>query len=268
MPDFFTYLTEYSFLQNAVIAGLLSGIACGITGVFVYVKKMSSISGGMAHTVMGGLGIAYFFNLNPILGALVFAIFAAFIIGFVKINLKQNEDTIISALWAIGMAVGIIFTYLTPGYNVQLLSFLFGNILLVTTENLYILLVVDIIIIVTVVINYRKLVFISFDEEFARLRGLNVKFYYLMLLSLIAVTIVVLLQTVGIILVIALLTLPPAISAMLVSDMRKMMVYSSILIFLFILAGLALSFYANLPSGASIIVIAGAVYLLAFLIKR
>ncbi len=268
MYELLNILTEFSFLKFAFLAGLLSGVATGITGSFVVVKRISYIGGGISHAVMGGLGIAYFAGINPMYGALAFALFSAVIISLVKMNLRQNEDTVISALWSIGMATGLIFAFITPGYNVNLLSFLFGNILMVTSENLVLLLILDIIIITVVSLFYRQLVFICFDEEYARIRGLKVDLLYFILISLIALTVVVLVQTVGVILVIALLTLPSAIAAIFTKRIKKMIVASILLNYLFIFAGIFTAFLADLPAGATIILITGAGYLLAFIIKN
>ncbi|NLT52377.1 MAG: metal ABC transporter permease [Ignavibacteria bacterium] len=268
MYELLNILTEFTFLKFAFLAGLLSGVATGITGSFVVVKRISYIGGGISHAVMGGLGIAYFAGINPMYGALAFALFSAVIISIVKMNLRQNEDTVISALWSIGMATGLIFAFITPGYNVNLLSFLFGNILMVTTENLVLLLILDIIILVVVLLFYRQLVFICFDEEYARIRGLKVDLLYFILISLIALTVVVLVQTVGVILVIALLTLPSAIAAIFTKRIKKMILSSILLNYLFIFTGILTAFLTDLPAGATIILITGAGYLLAFIIKH
>lgn len=261
--DISSIFENYGFLTNSIIAVILSSIACGITGTFVVVKKISYIGGGIAHAVMGGLGIAYFIGVNPIYGALVFSVFAAILIGYVKLKLKQNEDTMISALWAVGMATGIIFAYLTPGYNVNLLSFLFGNVLMISSESLWLLLILDLIIAGFVFVYYKQLIFITFDEEYAAVRGINVNLLTILLLIMVALTIVILVQTVGLILVIALLTLPSAIAGMFSDTLYKMIFLSIGLILLFSLGGLALAFGVNLPSGASIILMAGAGYLAA-----
>jgi len=268
MDDIFYFITQHLFIQNAILAGILSGIACGITGTYVVVKKISYISGGIAHAVMGGLGIAYFLQINPLLGALVFAIVAAVLIGTVRLSFKQNEDTVISALWSIGMAIGIIFTYLTPGYNVDLLSFLFGNILMVSRANLLVLLVLNVVIGGIVFIFYRQFKYVCFDEEYARLRGIRVSRIYLLLLSLIALTVVILIQTVGLILIIALLTLPASIATLFSKNMGKIMLLAIVFSILFTQTGLLLSFSLNLPSGASIILVAGLAYLLTMGIRQ
>ena len=159
MQDFISAILAFQFMQNALFAGLLSGIACGITGTFVVIKKISYLSGGIAHAVMGGVGIAYYFGINPFYGALVFAVLSAILIGLVKLHFRQNEDTMISAMWSTGMAVGIIFMYLTPGYNADLLSFLFGNILMVSRDNLLLIAALDLVIIIIVTVFYRQLIY-------------------------------------------------------------------------------------------------------------
>ena len=268
MSEFISFLTDNLFIQHAVIASVLSSIACGITGTFVVVKKISYIAGGIAHAVVGGLGIAYFLNFNPLIGALVFAVVAALAIGLVKLRLRQNEDTVISALWAIGMAVGLIFAYLTPGYNVNLLSFLFGNILMVTAESNLILLLLDILIVLLVLLFYKQFVYLSFDEEYTKIRGVKVESLYLLMLVIVALTVVILVQTVGLILVIALITLPSAIALMFSKSILRMIAVSMLLILIFNLVGLYVSLTLNLPTGASIILITGIGYLSAVAIKR
>lgn len=260
--------TEYNFITYAILAGILSSISCGISGTFIVAKKISYLGGGIAHAVVGGLGIAYFLGINPLYGALAFAIVAALLIGTVKLKLKQNEDTVISALWSIGLAIGIIFANLTPGYNVNLMSYLFGNILLVSSESLWIMLVLDIAILFLVFIFYKQFVYVCFDEEYSYVSGINVEFIYLLLLVIIAFTIVILVQSVGLVLVIALLTLPSAIASMFSNSILKMIFISMLLILLFTLIGFVFSYYANLPSGASIILITGIGYIFSFFIKR
>ena len=268
MNDFITALFQHTFLQNAVLGGILSSIVCGIMGTFVVIKRIVFISGGIAHTILGGVGIAYYLGIEPIIGAFVFAVLAAIIIGLVKLKAKQQEDTVIGALWAIGMAIGVIFMYLTPGYNVDLLTYLFGNILLVSKSDILILIFLNILIIGMVILFYRQFLAITFDEEFSRLRGLPVDFLYILLLILIALTIVVLIRIVGLILVIALLTLPAAISFLYMKTPAKMMITAIILGLIFTFLGIFLSFEMNLPSGAAIIITSGFMYLLALNLKR
>jgi zinc transport system permease protein len=267
MKTFTTVFFTHTFLINAVIVALLASVACGITGTFVVVKRITYLGGGIAHTVVGGLGIAYFLGINPIYGALMFAVAAAILIGEVKLRLRQHEDTAIGALWSVGMAVGIIFAALTPGYKVDLLSFLFGNILMVTSDSLWILAVLDMLIILTVFVLFRQFIAICFDEEHAALRGIPVEILYLLLLCLVAFTVVILIQIVGLILVIALLTLPAAAAGVFARSTGGMMILAVLLSMAVSLAGIAISFALNLPTGATIVLMAGIVYFAAMSLR-
>ncbi len=266
--DFIEALLRHNFLQNALFAGVLASIACGITGTFVVIKRITFISGGIAHTALGGIGIAYYFGVDPIIGASLSALFAAIILGIVTIKMNEQSDTVIGALWAIGMAVGVIFISITPGYNVNLMSYLFGNILMVSGNDLYILFILDIAIIIVVMFFFRQFISISFDEDYSKLRGLWVNTVYILLLCLIALTIVILIRIVGLILVIALLTLPAAISRIYLNRIVMIIIFSIIMGLLFTVSGLVLSYNSNLPAGATIIVIAGFFYLFALTFKK
>ncbi len=268
MGEFFQALQQFSFMQNAVAAGILASLASGIIGTYVVVKRITFISGGIAHAVLGGMGVAYYLGADPLHGAIAAAVFSALLMGFVNLRAKQHEDTIMGALWAVGMAVGIIFMSLTPGYNVDLMSFLFGNILMVTDPVLRILLILDAAILLIVAVFYRQFMAVVFDEEQARLRGLPVDFLYMLLLCLIALTVVILMKIVGLILVIALLTLPAAIAGLYTSKLSRMMVAASLLSLGFTLAGLIASYHFNLPAGAVIVVLTGLGYLIALAAKR
>jgi zinc transport system permease protein len=262
MMEFFNALTTTPFMQYALIAGLLASVSCGVVGTYVVTKKISLVSGGIAHTVLGGVGLVCFLNkvygmnIPPLYGALVVALLAAIVIGLVKIYGEHDADTVIAALWSVGMATGVIFIALTPGYNNDLMSYLFGNILMVTKQDLYLLVLLDTFVIIVGVALYHKLSAICFDEDFARVKGINVTFYYLLLLCLTAITIVTLIQVVGLILVIALLTIPSAIAKQYSNSMWKMMIWAVILGAFFTLSGLVLSYGPDLPSGAVIIIIA------------
>ncbi|MDY6915439.1 MAG: metal ABC transporter permease [Candidatus Cloacimonadota bacterium] len=268
MTDFFYSVLHHSFLQNAILAGILASIVCGITGTFVIIKRITFISGGIAHSVLGGVGVAYYLGIEPLIGAFVFAILSAVIIGLIKLKGKQHEDTVISALWAVGMAMGVIFMHLTPGYQSDLMTYLFGNILLVSRLDLWILVILNLIIIGSVILLYRQFIAISFDEKYARISGLKVNFLYIFLLILIALTIVVLIQIVGIILVIALLTLPAAIAFLFGKSPAAMMFFSAILGIIFTGSGIAFSYYHNLPTGPTIIIVGGIAYLTSIILKR
>ena len=261
LSEFLEALGQYTFIQNAVLAGVLSSFACGVTGVYVVVKRITFLSGGIAHAVLGGIGVAYYLGKDPLSGAVVTALLSALLLGMINLTTRQHEDTIIGALWAVGMATGIIFITLTPGYSVDLMSFLFGNILMVTAPVLWALVILDLIILLLVVVFYRQFLLVCYDEEYARLRGLPVKLLYILLLALIALTVVVLIRVVGLIMVIALLTLPAAMAGLFTHNLRQMMVSAMGLSFISILAGLVISYNLNLPSGATIVIIAGLSYL-------
>ncbi len=260
MDGFFTALAQHAFLQTAVAAALLASIGCGVMGTYVVVKRIAFIAGGIAHSVLGGMGAAVYFGFDPLHGALLAAIAAALLIGWVRLHWQAQEDTLIGALWAIGMAIGVIFISKTPGYQSDLMSYLFGNILLVPRESLWFMLAMDIVLLVVVAVYHRQLLAVVFDEEFARLRGIPVGFFYLLLLNLVAVTVVLLIQVVGLILVLALLTLPAAVAGHYVHSLGRMMLIASLLGSVLSVVGLALSYGPDLPAGPTIILLAGCVY--------
>jgi zinc transport system permease protein len=268
MSELIQAFSEYAFLQTALLAGLLASIGCGVIGTFVVVKRIAFMAGGIAHSVLGGMGAALYFGFDPLLGALAAAVISALLIGMVRLAWNAQEDTLIGALWAIGMAIGILFIVKTPGYSTDLMSFLFGNILLVPRRELWFMAGLDLVLVLTVVLFYRQLLAVTFDEEFARLRGVPVTFFYLLLLCLVAVTVVLLIQVVGLILVIALLTLPAAIAGHYVHSLGGMMLIATLLGGVFTSAGLALSYGPDLPAGPTMVLLAGSVYVVSALLSR
>lgn len=268
MSDFFQAVLNHSFMQNALLAGLLAAVACGITGTYVVVKRIGYITGGISHSVLGGMGIAYFMRINPLYGAVTAAVFAALLIGVISLKAKQHEDTIIGALWAVGMAVGVIFISRTPGYNIDLMSYLFGNILMVSRENILLIAILDILIIIIVYLFYKRFLAVSFDEEHSALQGINIGFTYLLLLCIIALTVVILIQVVGLILVIALITLPASIAAHYTNSLKTMMLWAVIIGIFLTMGGLALSYEPDFPSGSVIVLLAGAIYILSVLFHK
>ncbi len=260
-------LLQFEFMRNALLAALLVGLASGIIGVFVVIKRIVFISGGIAHTAYGGIGIAYFLGINPLIGAIVFSLFAAFGMGAVQRKTAERADTVIGAMWAIGMAIGIIFVDLTPGYKENLMSYLFGSILTVSNTNLWIMLALNLLILLLVSLFYKELLAISFDETFSTVQNVPVNAIYLILLTLIGFTVVMMMQVVGLIMVIALLTMPAAIAAQYARGLKQMMIWGTVLSVLFTVIGLFLSNYLNLTSGATIIIVAGAVYLVSLGIR-
>jgi len=254
---------QYEFMRSAVAAGLLAAIACGIVGVYVVVKKIVFISGGIAHASFGGIGLGYLLGISPVLGALFFTIASALGMGVVSRRTKLPEDTAIGILWAMGMALGIIFIGLSPGYAPDLFSYLFGNILTVPAVDLFLMLVLDLVIIAVVVIFYKELLAISFDEEFGTVVGVPTERLYLTLLGLIALTVVVLLRVVGVILVIALLTIPAAVARQFTHSLKTMMLLSVALGGVFAFGGLWLSYQLDLASGATIVLVSGTAFLIS-----
>jgi zinc transport system permease protein len=265
MGEFFEALLAHGFLQNAVLAGILASVACGIVGTYVVVKRIGFLAGGIAHAVLGGMGVAYYYGRDPVSGALAAALIAAVVIGWIHLRWNQQEDTLIGAIWATGMAIGIIFISRTPGYTADLMSYLFGNILMVPRSDLLFMAGLDLLIILVVLLFYKQFLAITFDEEYTRLRGVPVDFVYLLLLCMVAVTVVLLIQVVGLILVIALLVLPAAVAAQYVSSVGRIMVLAAFLGVVFTAGGLSLSYGPDLPAGATIILLAGGVYMVSTL---
>lgn len=270
MLEFFQALgnPNVSFLRYALLAGLLSSAAFGVVGSYVTVKRIGSMAGAIAHSVLAGVGISLFLSetrgvtwLHPLVGAVIAAVFAAIVIGLVNMYARQREDTVIAAIWSVGMAVGILFLSRTPGY-VNPMTYLFGNVLIVSRADLIGIAALDALVVTVGLLLYPKLQAVAFDEEFARVRGVRTRLHYLTLLVLAAVTIVLLTSIVGVILVIALLTLPAGIAGLFSRRLWQMMLGATVLTALFIFSGMAVSYVGDVPSGSTIVVIAGGVYLL------
>lgn len=259
---------QYEFMRNALLAGLLAAVACGIVGVYVVINRVVSISGGIAHTAFGGIGLGYLAGISPVLGAVFFTLAAALGIGLVTRRTKLPQDTAIGILWAMGMALGIIFIALSPGFAPDLFSYLFGNILTVPAFDLVLMLILDIIIIAVVALLYKELLALSFDEEFGRVVGVPTEYLYFLLLCLIALTVVVLIRVVGVILVIALLTIPAAMARQFTDSFKKMIILSVLMGAVFTFSGLWLSYELNLPSGATIIMVASILMFASFGFSR
>ena len=273
-----------TFLRCALLTGALASVACGVVGSFVVVRRITYIAGGIAHCVFGGLGAAYYLDrvhgfqiylpfrgwlpLHPLHGAIVAALIAALIIGWVSLRAHQREDTVISALWAIGMATGVLFIHITPGYGQDLMSYLFGSILLVSPREIWLIAVLDVIIVGATLLFYKQFLAVCFDEEFARLRGVNVEFYYLLLLCLTALAVVLLIGVVGIVMVIALFTLPVAVAGHFTRTLWHMMILAALLSMVLTSSGLALSYPLGLHAGATTVILAGMTYLIVLVFGR
>jgi zinc transport system permease protein len=259
---------HFEFMRNALLAGVLASVICGIMGTLVVVNRIVFLSGGIAHAAYGGTGLAFFFGWPYLPGTIGFSLAAAMVMAAVSINVKHRADTIIGVVWALGMAFGVIMIDLTPGYNADLMSYLFGSILTVPGSDLSIMLVMGVLITILVTFYYKDLLALSYDEEFARIRGVPVKALYFTMICMLAVTIVMVIQVVGLILVIALLTIPPFIIEKHAKSLLQMMVGSSLLGTLFTVIGLWLSYRYNLTSGASIIMVSGIAFFISLLMDR
>lgn len=269
MSDFIQALLNphVPFLRYALIGGILASMSFGVMGTYVVVQRISYVAGAISHAVLGGIGVALYLNrakglefILPIHGALAAALLAALAVGIVSVYAKQREDTALGALWATGMAVGMIFLARTPGY-VDPMSYLFGNILIMSKQDLWMIAGLDVLVLAVVAVFYNQFAALVFDQEFAMARGLRVGVYSMLMLCLAALAVVLMVGTVGIVMVVALLTLPAAIASLFCRSLKSMMVVSAVLCMVFTTAGLGFSYTSDLPTGPSIIVIAGLVYL-------
>jgi zinc transport system permease protein len=275
MNEFIHALTNpyIPFLRYALAIGLLSSIAFGMIGTYVVTRRISYVAGAVSHSVLGGIGLSLYLQkvrgfaaVTPVGGALVSALIAAFIIGYINMYARQREDTVIGTVWAVGMAIGLLFIAKTPGY-INPMSYLFGNILLITKSDVLTVLLLDIAVIALGIVFYDQLLAVCFDEEFAQIRGIRAGVYYLLLLCLTAVTVVLMVTVVGIVMVIALLTIPPALAAFFSTRLWQMMLLSMVFCAFFTAMGIFLSYLFNLPAGTTIILVAGFVYLVALGLK-
>ncbi len=259
---------QYDFMQHALAAGVLVSIACGVVGTYVVVRRMVFISGGVSHATFGGIGLAYYVGFNPIAGALGFAVLAAMAMGILSRRMHLSEDTGIGVLWATGMALGVVFVGLSDGYAPDLFSYLFGNILTVQRSDLLFMALLNAVIIITVLAFYKEFLAISFDEEFSRAEGVPTNALNMVLLGLIALTIVMVIRVVGIVLVIALLSIPPAIARQYTHRLSTMMWLAVAVSVVLATGGIALSYVMDLGSGATIILLGGVALLLVMLERR
>lgn len=248
-------LFQYDFFTNALLAALLSAVSCGIIGTYIVARRMVFIGGGITHASFGGIGIAYFLGMNPILGAAVFAVLSAFGINYFTQRGNIRQDSSIAIWWSLGMAIGIVFIAITPGYSPNLMSFLFGSILTVTTADLIYMASLSVLVSLLFILFFRVIVMISFDEEFARARNLPVNLFNYILMALSALVIVASIRISGVILVLSLLTLPQATANLFTKKFSAIMVSSIFIGFFGMVTGLVISYYTDLPSGATIILV-------------
>ncbi|NDV20712.1 iron chelate uptake ABC transporter family permease subunit [Pseudodesulfovibrio sp. JC047] len=256
----------FEFMQNALIAGLLASLICGIIGSLVVVNRMVFISGGIAHASYGGVGLAFLLGLPVLPVTAAFTACMAMIMALVTLRARERVDTVIGVLWASGMALGIILLDLTPGYNVDLMSYLFGSILAVPRQDLWIMAGLACVVLGLVLVFYRGFLVMSFDEEFARSRGVPVDFLYCLLIVMVGLCVVMIIRVVGLILVIALLTIPPFMAERRTRSLALMMVLAGLLSTFFTLVGLWVSYTMNVSSGAAIIAVASVTFFASLLI--
>jgi zinc transport system permease protein len=258
----------FQFFQNALILSILASIAAGVIGTYIVVKRMSLISGSIAHSAFGGLGISYYLNFNPLFGGVIFSLISAISIALLKKNSKNRLDILLSFLWSFGMAIGLVFIFLTPGYSTDLFTYLFGNILLVSKTDLIIIFILDIIILTIVYLMYNSILAVIFDEEFCETKNMKITLVNMILFSLIALTIIATIRVVGIVLMIAILTIPAATAQLFHNTVKKIMITASIITLFSTIFGLILSYYINFATGPIIVLVISILYLLGIFVSK
>lgn len=261
-------ILNYEFMQRAIMAAILASILCGIIGAVIVEKKLVSMSGGIAHTSFGGIGLGYLLNLPPIITGMIFAVIASISLPVIKRKTNTASDTLIGIFWATGMALGILFIGLTPGYPPDMTSYLFGDILTVSSLYLILLSILSVLVLIIFIgmFNYWKVYL--FDETYLHVIGVKTSFFERLLYILIALSIVLLIKVVGIILAIALLTIPSAIAKLYTKQLKVMMIASALISMATSLGGLVISYYFDIPSGATIILFAVLLYFISYIIKK
>lgn len=260
-------LFSYGFFRNAFLSALLMSVACGIIGTYIVTRRMVFISGGITHASFGGVGLGYFLGIPPLAGAAVFAVFAALATENLTRRKIIRNDSVIAIMWSLGMAMGIIFVYLTPGYAPNLMSYLFGSIITVNSTDLWLMLSLALGVAGFFFVFYRPILYLSFDEEFARTRGFPVMLLNYVLIILVALTIVLSIRIAGIILVLSILTIPQNIANLFTNRFSTIMIASVLIGFLGSFLGLLISYFLDIPSGATIIFTLVCLYLAARFVK-
>ena len=259
-------ILQYAFFQNAILASILTAISCGIVGTYIVSRRIVFICGGITHASFGGLGIGFFLGINPLLSALVFSILSAFGVEYLSHSgdyKRIREDSVIAAVWSLGMAIGVIFIFLTPGYTPNLSAFLFGNILTVSITDITWMAILATTVLLIFILCRKIIVYTAFDRDFALTQGLPVRFIEYMMMLLIAATIVLSIRLIGIMLLLSLMTIPQMTANMFTSNYNKITITSCILALLGCVSGLFLSYFFNIPSGAFIIIVLIAIFLIA-----
>jgi zinc transport system permease protein len=257
----------FELIPNSFYASFLISIAVGIVGSLIIINKNSFIAGSIAHGSFGGIGIAIYFGFPILLSTSIFGIFLAIILGVITLKIPNRSDAIIGAIWAVGMSIGIIFVELTPGYNGGVISYLFGSILTISDEDIYMMFGVDLILICFIFFLYNQILLLSYDKEFAKIKNLNVTFLHILLFVLISLTIVMSVRGIGLILIIALFTLPPFIAEKFTKSLKTMMILASLLSTIFMIGGILISFYYDISTTATIILLSTISFFIAMMKK-
>ncbi|MCH9631967.1 MAG: Manganese transport system membrane protein MntB [Chlamydiae bacterium] len=273
--SFLEALLNHSILQYALLATLFASIANGVIGSFVVIRRLAFISGGIAHSILGGIGLSVWLKsvfgimwLSPLCGALIAGWLSALALGWIHLNYREREDSVIASIWTIGMALGILFLATSPGPKIELGNYLIGNILWVSSTELWLLAILNVLILAIVVFKYNKLLTLCFDENQAKLQGINTKVLYMLLLLLIATTVVLMMQIVGAILVITMLIVPATMANLFTRSLPVMMLLAILLNIVFCYTGIFTAYTFSLPTGATIALISGIVYVATLLVKR
>ncbi len=260
-------LLQYTFFQRALLGSLLASIACGIIGTYIVTRRLVFISGGITHASFGGIGLGLFTGISPILSAAVFSVLSAFGVEWLSKRKDMREDSAIAVFWALGMALGIMFSFLSPGFTPDLSAYLFGNILTISTGDIYFLACVSLLLIVFFSLFIHPIIYVSFDREFAASQGIPVQLFEYLLMMFIALTIVASLRMIGIVLAISLLTIPQMTANLFTYNFKKIIWLSILIGFIGCLGGLMVSYYIQVPSGASIIFVSILIYAVCKLVK-
>ncbi|HOK40035.1 MAG TPA: metal ABC transporter permease [bacterium] len=261
-------LLNYQFFINALIATILTSFSCGIIGSYIVAKRLVFISGGIAHSCLAGIGFGLLVGINPLFSVMIYALLISFLLNYFPDKINIREDSFIGILWAFGMALGVFFVSLKTGYSQDLMTYLFGNILIISRFELLTMLILDIVIILFFVFFYNEILYISYDEQYARIQKLPVNLIKLLLFLLCTFTIVINLRVVGNFLIIALLTIPQATANIFTNNFKRIILLSILFCFLSCFLGLYLSYLFEIPSGASIIFSAFLYFLICFIIQK
>lgn len=273
--EFIDAVRNVPLIRYALLAGVVSSLIFGVVGSLVVTRQIAYVAAAIAHSILGGIGASVYYSriydlpwLTPMVGAIAAGLLSVALIGWVTLRFKEREDTIIGAIWSAGMAAGLLFLHYSPGKAVNLESFIFGNILLTSRDDVVVTFVLGLVVLLLVALFYHKLVAVSFDEEFAQLRGVSTKFYYFLLLGLTAMSVVLLVRIAGIILAQALIILPAATASRFSQRLWAIMAIAVVLTMLCNTAGLAISYELDVPTGPFVVFLAVGIYALSFLFRR